>query len=194
MEAYKRERKLGEGSFGTVWRVKHRGEGKHYALKMIKLIGIPRKEREACKMELRLMQRLTHPNIVGYKESFFMNDRRRQRTHLCIVMSLCDGGDLSGRLESQRKRLLKEWQILHWFVQICLGLQHMHEENILHRDIKTQNIFLTGNGRIVLGDLGISRVLDGTMDFAKTMIGTPCVHIYYFQTTYDLILFYLFNN
>ena len=140
------------------------------------------------------MQRLTHPNIVGYKESFFMNDRRRQRTHLCIVMSLCDGGDLSGRLESQRKRLLKEWQILHWFVQICLGLQHMHEENILHRDIKTQNIFLTGNGRIVLGDLGISRVLDGTMDFAKTMIGTPCVHIYYFQTTYDLILRYLFNN
>lgn len=47
----------------------------------------------------------------------------------------------------------------------------MHENHVLHRDIKTQNIFLLGNGRLVLGDLGISKVLDGTMAFAKTQIG-----------------------
>lgn len=49
----------------------------------------------------------------------------------------------------------------------------MHSNQVLHRDLKTQNIFLTGNGRLVLGDLGISKVLEGTMDFAKTCIGTP---------------------
>lgn len=49
----------------------------------------------------------------------------------------------------------------------------MHGNRILHRDLKTQNVFLLGNGRLVLGDLGISKVLDGTMDFAQTCIGTP---------------------
>lgn len=49
----------------------------------------------------------------------------------------------------------------------------MHSAKVLHRDLKTQNVFLLGNGRLVLGDLGISKVLDGTMDFAQTCIGTP---------------------
>lgn len=49
----------------------------------------------------------------------------------------------------------------------------MHSNKVLHRDLKTQNIFMLGNGRLVLGDLGISKVLDGTMDFAQTCIGTP---------------------
>lgn len=57
--------------------------------------------------------------------------------------------------------------------QIALGIHYMHQNKVLHRDIKTQNIFLLGNGRLVLGDLGISKVLDGTMAFASTQIGTP---------------------
>jgi len=59
------------------------------------------------------------------------------------------------------------------FVQVALGLQHMHANHIMHRDLKTQNIFLLGNGRLVLGDLGISKILDGVQDLAQTVIGTP---------------------
>ena len=62
---------------------------------------------------------------------------------------------------------------MHWFVQLALGLHYMHGNKVLHRDLKTQNVFMLGNGRLVLGDLGISKVLDGTMDFAQTCIGTP---------------------
>ena len=56
---------------------------------------------------------------------------------------------------------------------MALGLHYMHASRVLHRDLKTQNIFLLGNGRLVLGDLGVSKVLEGTMDFAQTSVGTP---------------------
>ena len=49
---------------------------------------------------------------------------------------------------------------MNWFVQICLGLKHVHDRKILHRDIKTQNIFITKSGVVKLGDFGIARVLN----------------------------------
>jgi len=50
--------------------------------------------------------------------------------------------------------------VLDWFVQICLALKHVHDRKILHRDLKTQNIFLTAGNRIKLGDFGIARALE----------------------------------
>ncbi|TRZ02345.1 hypothetical protein DNTS_018999 [Danionella cerebrum] len=65
-------------------------------------------------------------------------------------------------------------QIVDWLVQICLGLKHIHDRKILHRDIKTQNIFLSHGGlRVKLGDFGIARVLNSTMELVKTCVGTP---------------------
>ena len=62
---------------------------------------------------------------------------------------------------------------MDWFVQIALALKHVHERKILHRDLKTQNIFLTSKGEVKMGDFGISRVLQDTYDCAQTAIGTP---------------------
>ena len=130
---------------------------------------MPVKERESCRNEVLLMQRLAHPNIVAFKDSFFANGK----DNLCIVMTYCDGGDLAARLAAAKGALFKEDQVMHWFVQIALAVHYMHEKRVLHRDIKAQNIFLLGNGRLVIGDLGISKVLDGTVQFASTQIGTP---------------------
>jgi len=138
-------------------------------VKIIKIKNIPKKEREATKMEVDLLKRLHHPNIVGYIDSFLSKNNES----LCICMEYCDGGDLASQIKAARKNLFSESKILHWFVQLALGLQYMHSHKVLHRDLKTQNVFLLGNGRLVLGDLGISKVLDGTMDFAQTCIGTP---------------------
>ena len=149
--------------------MRHRVERKLYCVKVIKIKNIPRKEREACRVEVELLRRLNHPNIVGYKESFLT----RNKESLCIVMEYCDGGDLCDLIKKARRSLFSEAKVLHWFVQMALGLHYMHSNRILHRDLKTQNIFLLGNGRLVLGDLGISKVLEGTMDFAETCIGTP---------------------
>lgn len=71
------------------------------------------------------------------------------------------------------KPFKRESQILDWFVQICLALKYVHDRKILHRDLKTQNIFLTSKGEIKIGDFGIARVLQSTYDYAQTAIGTP---------------------
>ena len=95
------------------------------------------------------------------------------RGHLCIAMEWAQEGDLFGALKKQRGTLLPEDQILDWFVQICLALKHVHDRKVLHRDIKSQNVFLSKGGKVKLGDFGVAKVLDTTLAMASTAIGTP---------------------
>ena len=90
-------------------------------------------------------------------------------------MEFADAGDLHDcvRRHREEKRQLEESQIRNWLVQIAFALQYLHKNNILHRDLKTQNIFLTSNKLIKLGDFGISKTLSHENDFATTGIGTP---------------------
>ncbi|XP_072262139.1 serine/threonine-protein kinase Nek1 isoform X2 [Pyxicephalus adspersus] len=125
------------------------------------------KEREESRREVAVLANMKHPNIVQYKESF------EESGCLYIVMDYCEGGDLFQRINTQKGVLFSEDQILDWFVQLCLALKHVHDRKILHRDIKSQNIFLTKDGTIQLGDFGIARVLNSTVELARTCIGTP---------------------
>ncbi|XP_039723457.1 serine/threonine-protein kinase Nek4 isoform X4 [Pteropus medius] len=88
-------------------------------------------------------------------------------------MGFCEGGDLYRKLKEQKGQLLPESQVVEWFVQIAMALQYLHEKHILHRDLKTQNVFLTRTNIIKVGDLGIARVLENHCDMASTLIGTP---------------------
>jgi len=113
------------------------------------------------------MENLTHPNIIRFREVY-----KTKRGKLCIVMDYADGGDLQKYLKGTKK-YLKEDLILNWFTQICLAMKHVHDRKILHRDLKSQNIFLTKSEFVKLGDFGIARVLSHTKDAAKTVVGTP---------------------
>ena len=128
---------------------------------------MPKSEREASLLEAKLLSALHHPNIVTCYESF------TERGRLCIVMDYCAGGDLYQRLKRQKGVLLAEDRILDWFTQMCLGLKHVHDRKVLHRDLKTQNVFMTADGRCKLGDFGVSKVLSGTTQLAQTAVGTP---------------------
>lgn len=90
-------------------------------------------------------------------------------------MEYADGGDLSQLLGRHRDAgtWLSEEEALGYFVQIALGLKHIHDKSIVHRDIKSQNVFLTKDGIVKLGDFGVAKTLAGTADMAKTQIGTP---------------------
>ncbi|KAB0396550.1 hypothetical protein E2I00_008009, partial [Balaenoptera physalus] len=139
-----------------------------YVIKKLNLRNASSRERRAAEQEAQLLSQLKHPNIVTYKESWEGGDGL-----LYIVMGFCEGGDLYRKLKEQKGRLLSESQVVEWFVQIAMALQYLHEKHILHRDLKTQNVFLTRTNIIKVGDLGIARVLENHCDMASTLIGTP---------------------
>ncbi|XP_064571394.1 serine/threonine-protein kinase Nek5 isoform X2 [Zonotrichia leucophrys gambelii] len=129
---------------------------------------MPVKEKEASEKEVILLAKMKHANIVTFYASL------QEENKLYIVMEYCDGGDLMKRINMQHGVLFDEDQILSWFVQISLGLKHIHDKKILHRDVKAQNVFLSNNGRVAkLGDFGIARQLNSTTEFAHTCVGTP---------------------
>ncbi|XP_048172197.1 serine/threonine-protein kinase Nek4 isoform X2 [Corvus hawaiiensis] len=156
LAAYCFLRAVGKGSYGE------------YVIKKLNLRSASRREKRAAEQEAQLLSQLRHPNIVTYRESWQGDDG-----HLYIVMGFCEGGDLYHKLKEQKGKLLPENQVVEWFVQIAMALQYLHEKHILHRDLKTQNIFLTRTNIIKVGDLGIARVLENQYDMASTLIGTP---------------------
>lgn len=125
------------------------------------------KERREAKQEVKVLAQMKHPNIVAYVDHF------EELGKLYIAMDFCEGGDMAGRIKAQKGVHFPESEILDWFVQISLAIKHVHDRKILHRDLKTQNIFLTRNNMIKLGDFGIAKVLKNTSELARTAIGTP---------------------
>jgi NIMA (never in mitosis gene a)-related kinase len=115
-----------------------------------------------------LLKALKHPNIVRTIESFEEDDS------LHIVMEYCECGDLAMRIKSQAKtgNRFTRRRVLEWFVQIVSAVGHIHSKKILHRDLKTNNVFLARNNVIKLGDFGIAKALQ-TASMANTVIGTP---------------------
>ncbi|XP_053295748.1 serine/threonine-protein kinase Nek5 isoform X1 [Pleuronectes platessa] len=168
MNNYEVVRQIGEGAFGKAFLVRERGGDRQCVVKQIDLRKMSPREQEASRKEGTLLSEMRHPNIVSFSASF------QERGSLYIVMEYCDGGDLMKKINMQRGVSFTEEQILSWFTQICLGLKHIHDRKILHRDVKTQNIFLSNGGmKAKLGDFGIARMLNNTMELARTCVGTP---------------------
>merc|ERR1719160_105376 len=165
---YVKVRDIGQGSYGKAMLV-HDQDGKLYVMKTIDMGGMDKKQRRDAINEVRVLSCLKHPYIVSYRESFSENST------LAIVMDYADGGDLYQRISRTRKagQSIPERQIVRWFTEASLALKYMHDKHVLHRDLKSQNLFLTSSDRLRVGDFGISKVLESTAAFAKTAIGTP---------------------
>ncbi|OQR85366.1 serine/threonine protein kinase, partial [Thraustotheca clavata] len=168
MESYVEERCIGRGSYGCAYLVHEVQTGAKYVVKKIPVELMTEKEKQQAFAEVDLLAQLQSPFVVQYKENFI------EGTVLHIVMEYCDGGDLAGCIKAQDSENYFDMNcVLDWFVQMACAIKYLHRQRILHRDLKTSNIFLTKENIVKLGDFGIARTLNSTMDQAKTVVGTP---------------------
>ena len=133
--------------------------------------------------EIKILQACKHINVIRYKNCFITTetstaDQAQPNAQLIvhIVMEYADAGDMHGHIKKQRDEVQKHFtepQVRNWLVQMALALQYLHKIRVMHRDIKTQNIFMTSSNILKLGDFGVSKILSPDMEFASTAIGTP---------------------
>ncbi|CAG9334660.1 unnamed protein product [Blepharisma stoltei] len=159
--------KLGQGSFGTVYKVRRKSDRSIYVMKSITISGLDRKGQQESINEVRILASLDNPYIVKYVDSFI------EEKTMHIIMEFCDKGDLGQHLKAQMGRMMQEPKIWKFFIQLLIGLEYIHSKKILHRDIKSMNFFLAKEDSIKIGDLGVAKVLSSTVAFAHTMVGTP---------------------
>ncbi|XP_058409229.1 serine/threonine-protein kinase Nek11 [Diceros bicornis minor] len=168
---YVLQQKLGSGSFGTVYLVSDKKAKQGEELKVLKEICVGElnpNETVQANLEAQLLSKLDHPAIVKFHASFVEQD------NFCIITEYCEGRDLDCKIQEYKEagKTFPESQIIEWFIQLLLGVDYMHERRILHRDLKSKNIFLKNN-LLKIGDFGVSRLLMGSCDLATTLTGTP---------------------
>lgn len=161
-------RLLGEGGFGKVYLIQDKKDPKQqYAMKLMDLSKMDQQELDLASQEIALLSSLDHKHVLAYVTCFTEDNQ------LCIITEFCPNGDLSDYIGKQGGAPLEELRLIEWFRQVASAVEYLHGKNIIHRDLKVQNIFLDGNMDCKLGDFGIARVLQSSTDMAQTQIGTP---------------------
>jgi NIMA (never in mitosis gene a)-related kinase len=162
-------KKIGEGSYAKIYKVKKDNSDTLYVLK-----NIPVSEEDYSSMneilnESSILSNCDNIYIIKYYDSFFYNGTFN------IITEFCPYGDLFGYIKFYKVRGSRIEEKIIWiiFIQLSLGLCYLHSKKILHRDIKTKNIFIKNNLTVKIGDFGIAKILSSTSSYAHTFIGTP---------------------
>ena len=164
------EKIIGKGSFGSVYLVKRKIDQKLYALKSVLLEKLNKKEQENSVNEVRLLASVYHPNVISYKEAFFDDNNNS----LNIIMEYAENGDLQSEIIKKKKEseMFNEEIIWLYSIQMIEGLKALHDKKIMHRDLKSANIFLSKNKlQCKLGDMNVSKVIKEKV--LRTQTGTP---------------------
>lgn len=161
--------KLGQGNFGTVYKVFNKDDNNYYVIKKISIKGLNNEQLELIKNEANILSSLNNENIVKYYDSFIEGDS------FIIVMEYCNGVDFRYFINILKEtgEYISEAIIYYFLKRICLGIKEIHKHKLIHRDLKPENIFLTNDMKVKIGDFGISKQLNNISEFAKTQCGTP---------------------
>lgn len=164
---YQKLKKIGQGASGNVY-VARPLQGpmavyKRIAIKQIDLMAQPRKE--LIVNEIMVMKESQHPNIVNFLEAYL-----RGTSDLWVVMEYMEGGPLTDIIDNVT---LSEEHIATICLETCKGLQHLHSKNIIHRDIKSDNMLLDAQGHVKITDFGFCAKLTEHKNKRATFVGTP---------------------
>ena len=127
---------------GCCFLVRSKINGLYWIIKRINVENMSIEERTLAKNEARILEKLDHPNVIGFRSVYRLADGKK----MDIVMEYADAGDLQHLIDKKKREAVKrfsEADVLKITYQICLGLKHCHDQDIMHRDIKTANVFCT---------------------------------------------------
>ncbi|KAJ9665064.1 Protein kinase of the Mitotic Exit Network [Coniosporium apollinis] len=154
---------LGKGAFGSVYRGLNWSTGETVAVKQVKLADLPKTELRVIMLEIDLLKNLNHPNIVKYhgyaKDSEFLH----------IILEYCENGSLHSICKNFGK--FPENLVALYMSQVLHGLLYLHEQGVIHRDIKGANILTTKEGLVKLADFGVATKATGLNE--SSVVGTP---------------------
>ncbi|KAK3302456.1 kinase-like domain-containing protein [Chaetomium strumarium] len=174
---YAKQKKIGQGASGSVYVAKKlrpgapggshlaKSSSDRVAIKQMDLAHQPRKE--LIVNEILVMRENKHVNIVNFIDSFLMDNEKE----LWVVMEYMEGGALTDVIENNP--IITEEQISTICLETCQGLEHLHSQNIIHRDIKSDNVLLDARGNVKITDFGFCAKLTETKSKRATMVGTP---------------------
>lgn len=199
LDDYEVLKPIGKGKFSVVFKAKRRCDGQAVALKKIAIFDMMNlKAREKTLKEVRLevapmglhcgkvgdelpklflfvvlqvrlVQSVSHPNIIQYLDAFVQNNE------LYIAFEWAEAGDLKRQIRKANEKGVRfdERTIWRYFTQLCGAILYLHQARIMHRDLKPANIFLTLKGVVKVGDLGLGRYLSENTVEARSKVGTP---------------------
>ncbi|KAK4697163.1 hypothetical protein P7C71_g882, partial [Lecanoromycetidae sp. Uapishka_2] len=154
---------LGKGAFGSVFRALNMGTGETVAVKQVKLADLPKSELRVITLEIDLLKNLDHPNIVKYRGFV------KSAESLNIILEYCENGSLHSISKNFGK--FPENLVGIYMSQVLHGLLYLHEQGVIHRDIKGANILTTKQGLVKLADFGVAT---RTTTFNESsVVGTP---------------------
>ena len=161
---------VGQGSFAVVWRAEHSETGEVAAVKEINTARLSPKLLEGLQREVAVLQRARHPHIVRLHSIF----RRPKAERLYLVLEYCAGGDLAHHVRRHGRVAETEAQVLTQ--QLASGLRCLRQHNLMHRDLKPQNLLLSGpldaGGVLKIADFGFARDVQEA-GLAETLCGSP---------------------
>ena len=157
-------KKIGKGAFSVIYKGTHKVTDKVFAIKEISYENL-NKIKNTIKREFTVMKKLNHPNIIKLHEVFFDSENK----NVYLVLDYYKRGDLYNFLKGKP---LKEKYAKKYMRQLASGLKYLHENNIIHRDLKLKNILVTDSNDIVISDFGFARDGDSNTMF-DTLCGSP---------------------